>query len=230
MFIQHEIVELLAELVRLESPSRDKAALDALATLLADRLVQLGATVGIVPNALGGNHVLGRYSHNGKLRPALVLCHFDTVWPRGTLERMPFRIDEAGRAFGPGVFDMKASLAIFLAVIEELKKNWGLVPRPIWVLFTSDEEIGSPTSRGLIEQLAVGMCVCVGPRAGPGGRWAQNLPQRCRAIPARGGGEGRACWSGSARRSKCHCGTRPPDFEVADDARHRRGDNDQCRA
>ena len=58
------------------------------------------------------------------------------------------------RAFGPGVFDMKASLAIFLAVIEELKKNWGLVPRPIWVLFTSDEEIGSPTSRVLIEQLA----------------------------------------------------------------------------
>ena len=69
MFIQHEIVELLAELVRLESPSRDKAALMSLATRLADRLVQLGATVGIVPNALAGNHVLGRYSHNGKLPP-----------------------------------------------------------------------------------------------------------------------------------------------------------------
>jgi glutamate carboxypeptidase len=154
LFIQHEIVETLGELVRLESPSRDKPALDALAKLLADRLLQLGASVGIVPNANGGDHVLGRFLHDGKLRPALVLGHFDTVWPRGTLQRMPFRIDEDGRAFGPGVFDMKASLAIILSVIEQLRKDWRLAPRPIWVLFTSDEEIGSPTSRGFIEQLA----------------------------------------------------------------------------
>ena len=154
MFIQHEMVELLAELVRLESPSRDKAALDEMATLLTDRLLQLGMSAGIVPNVDGGNHVVGRSFHNGKLRPALVLGHFDTVWPRGTLERMPFRIDEDGRAFGPGVFDMKASLAIFMAVIEQLNKSRQIVPRPIWVLLTSDEEIGSPTSRGLIEELA----------------------------------------------------------------------------
>jgi glutamate carboxypeptidase len=154
LFIQHEMVELLGELVRLESPSHDKPALDRLAKLLADRLLQLGASVAIVPNAQGGEHVLGRFHHEGKLRPALVLGHFDTVWPRGTLDRMPFRIDEDGRGFGPGVFDMKASLAIFLSVIEQLGKSSQLLPRPVWVLFTSDEEIGSPTSRGLIEQLA----------------------------------------------------------------------------
>ena len=154
MFNEHEIVELLGELVRRESPSRDKAALDVLGTLLAERLIDLGASVETVPNAVGGDHVLGRFSRNSDLRPALVLGHFDTVWPRGTLERLPFRVDEEGRAFGPGVFDMKASLAIFLAVIKQIRKSWELLPRPIWVLLTSDEEIGSPTSRGLIEKLA----------------------------------------------------------------------------
>jgi glutamate carboxypeptidase len=154
LFNEHEIVELLGELVRRESPSRDKAALDALGTLLAERLIDLGASVENVPNAVGGDHVLGRFPRNSDLRPALVLGHFDTVWPRGTLERLPFRVDEEGRAFGPGVFDMKASLAIFLAVIKQLRKSWELLPRPIWVLLTSDEEIGSPTSRGLIEKLA----------------------------------------------------------------------------
>jgi glutamate carboxypeptidase len=155
LFNQREIVDLLAELVRLESPSRDKKALDVLGMLLADRLREVGAAVEIVPNADGGVHVVGQFARPGDLRPALVLGHFDTVWPRGTLERMPFRTDGQGRAFGPGIFDMKASLAIFLAVIKELKKDWEAVPRPIWVLFTSDEEIGSPTSRGLIEKLAV---------------------------------------------------------------------------
>jgi glutamate carboxypeptidase len=154
LFNEHEIVELLGELVRRESPSRDKAALDVLGTLLAERLIDLGASVENVPNAVGGDHVLGRFPRNSDLRPALVLGHFDTVWPRGTLERLPFRVDEEGRAFGPGVFDMKASLAIFLAVIKQLRKSWELLPRPIWVLLTSDEEIGSPTSRGLIEKLA----------------------------------------------------------------------------
>jgi glutamate carboxypeptidase len=154
LFIQHEIVDLLGELVRMESPSRDKAALDALGTVLAERLIHMGAAVEIVPNADGGDHILGRFPRNSDLRPALVLGHFDTVWPRGTLDRLPFRIDEDGRAFGPGVFDMKASLAIFLSVIKQLRKSWQFLPRPVWVLLTSDEEIGSPTSRALIEKLA----------------------------------------------------------------------------
>ncbi len=154
MFSQREIVDVLEELVRLESPSLDKGALDTLATLLAGRLRDLGAAVEIMANPHGGDHVVGRFDRKSDLRPALVMGHFDTVWPRGTLDRMPFRLDDDGRAFGPGVFDMKASLAIVLAVIAELRQDWASVPRPVWVLLTSDEEIGSPTSRGLIEQLA----------------------------------------------------------------------------
>jgi glutamate carboxypeptidase len=154
MLVEHQIMDYLAEFVRLESPSRDKAALDVLGTVLASHIRHLGGAVEIVPNGQGGDHVVGRFSHQGGLRPALVLGHFDTVWPLGTIERMPFRVDEAGRAFGPGVFDMKASLAMVFEVISGLRRNWEFVPRPIWVLLTSDEEIGSPTSRGLIERLA----------------------------------------------------------------------------
>jgi glutamate carboxypeptidase len=149
------MVGRLAELVSIESPSHDKPALDGLATLLASLLREAGAAVDVVPNIHGGDHLIGRFSGPAGQRPALVLAHFDTVWPIGTLERMPFRLDETGRAHGPGVFDMKASLVVFLAVMEQLKKFGNVAPRPIWALFTSDEEIGSPTSRRLIETLAV---------------------------------------------------------------------------
>ena len=85
----------------LESPSRDKPALDALAALLAGRLHDAGASVEVVPNSHGGDHLLARFSGPAERRPALVLGHFDTVWPRGTLERMPFRLDEPAAPTGP---------------------------------------------------------------------------------------------------------------------------------
>jgi glutamate carboxypeptidase len=152
--MQDEMIDRLAELVRFESPSRDKPALDTLAALLGGWLRAVGAAVEIIPNMHGGDHLVGRFPGPAEERPALVLGHFDTVWPRGTLERMPFRLDGQGRAHGPGTFDMKASLVVFLAVMQQLEQSEARAPRPIWVLFTSDEEIGSPTSRGLIEKLA----------------------------------------------------------------------------
>ncbi len=152
--VQQAMITRLSELVRLESPSRDKPSLDIVAALLARRLVEVGAAVEVIPNPEGGNHLIGRFPGPADERPGLVLAHFDTVWPLGTLERMPFRLDDHGRAHGPGVFDMKASLVIFLAVMEQLRNHGRVLPRPIWALFTSDEELGSPTSRSLIEQLA----------------------------------------------------------------------------
>jgi glutamate carboxypeptidase len=144
---------LLLDLVRLESPSHDKKALDALGTVLVDHLRRLGGSVEIVANDRGGDHILTRFPGPTERRPALVLGHFDTVWPRGTIDRLPPRID-GDRMFGPGIFDMKAGLVTFLAVMEALDELRLEVPRPIWALFTSDEEIGSPTSRGLIEKVA----------------------------------------------------------------------------
>jgi glutamate carboxypeptidase len=151
---QKSVLSTIEYLVRLESPSGDKQALDALATYLGHALRGMGASIEVVPNEHGGDHVLARFAGPGSKRPALVLGHFDTVWPKGTINRLPFRIEADGRAFGPGIFDMKAGVAALLWALPMLKSSAGTNPRPIWVLLTSDEEIGSPTSRGLIENLA----------------------------------------------------------------------------
>jgi len=144
----------LEYLVRLESPSRDKQALDTLGTYLANVLRGMGASVEVVSNEQGGDHILARFAARSSKRPALVLGHFDTVWPKGTLKRTPFRVEADGRACGPGIFDMKAGIAALLWALPMLKSSPAPDPRPVWVLLTSDEEIGSPTSRGLIEDLA----------------------------------------------------------------------------
>ncbi len=123
----------LAELVEHESPSHDKHALDALGAVLAGWLGKLGASVEIIANSQGGNHVLARFAGKSELRPALVLGHFDTVWPLGTLDAAAVPVDDNGRAFGPGVFDMKASLLIFLEVMEHFQKHELMPPRPICV-------------------------------------------------------------------------------------------------
>ena len=154
---QAEWLEALAGLVEHESPSRDKPALDGLATKLAARLQAIGGRVERLDNPLGGDHLVARFFAHAdpSTRPALVIGHYDTVWPIGTLATMPFRV-EGGRAFGPGVFDMKASLIEALFAIDGLVKLGREAPRPVILLMTSDEEIGSPTSRTLIEEMAVG--------------------------------------------------------------------------
>jgi glutamate carboxypeptidase len=149
------MLAMLEALVSFESPSQDKAALDRLGAHIAEILRKTGGAVEVVPNDRGGDHILARFPGPPDRRPALVLGHFDTVWPFGTLEKMPFRIED-GRAYGPGAYDMKAGLTIFLAVMAQWFDDPSRsAPRPIWALFTSDEEIGSPTSRRLIEDLAV---------------------------------------------------------------------------
>src|SRR5262245_14060271 len=105
-----EMISALRELVEHESPSRDKAALDALADRIAGRLRAVGGTVERVANGDGGDHLLARFG-GGSGRPAMVLGHFDTVWDNGTLAGQPFRV-EGDRAFGPGSFDMKAGIVI----------------------------------------------------------------------------------------------------------------------
>lgn len=155
-FVEDRLDDYLAELTALvehESPSRDKAALDHLAGRIAARWTGLGGRVEIVRNHAGGDHVVGRFPGTADRRPALVVGHFDTVWPVGTLARMPIRRD-GDRLHGPGVYDMKTSLVLIHAMLESLAALGLSLRRPLTVLFTSDEEIGSPTSRALIESLA----------------------------------------------------------------------------
>lgn len=143
------LTSLLKRLVETESPSHDKAALDRVGAIVAEEARKLGAQVEILQSQATGNHILSKWGsgENG----ILLLGHMDTVFPLGTLARMPFR-EEGEKLFGPGTMDMKAGIVISLAAIEQARQQ-GL-KRPVTLLCTSDEEIGSHTSRSHIERLA----------------------------------------------------------------------------
>lgn len=140
-------VAMIEALVRLESPSTDKAAVDRCGAALAGMLREAGAAVETLPQRERGDHVRARFPGDGA--PILILGHFDTVWPVGTLERMPLHRD-GDRLHGPGSFDMKAGIALALTAMAALRAA-ALPHRPVTMLWTTDEEIGSATSRATIE-------------------------------------------------------------------------------
>jgi glutamate carboxypeptidase len=143
--------ELLESLVRLESPSDNKLAVDLCGEELARRLAALGASVRRYPQTLRGAHVRAEFSGAASAQ-ILLLGHFDTVWPAGSLESMPVR-ERDGRLYGPGVFDMKAGIAVAMLAIRALAAAARPSPRVV-MLWTTDEEVGSATSRALIEEEA----------------------------------------------------------------------------
>jgi glutamate carboxypeptidase len=153
---QISMLDTLEELVKRESPSTDKAAADAYAEALAARFDVLGAKTTLIFNETNGAHLEVEFgtAQGQANKPGLLLCHYDTVWPLGTIDRMPFRI-EADKAFGPGIYDMKASHAMIEYAMRAIQEIGMLLPRPVELLFTSDEEIGSLTSRELIEERAL---------------------------------------------------------------------------
>jgi len=146
-----DTLDTIETLVRLESPSTDKAAVDRCGAELARRLTACGGEVEVIRQAARGDHVSARFAGTTG-EPVLVLGHFDTVWPIGTLERMPIRRD-GDRLHGPGTFDMKAGIALALGAVDALRATKTPHP-PIVTLWTTDEEIGSGTSRGIIEAAA----------------------------------------------------------------------------
>lgn len=147
-----DIVAEIESLVRLESPSTDKAAVDRCGTEIARRARDLGGTVELLRSEVRGDHILVSWS--GEEPGILLLGHLDTVWPIGTLATMPLRRD-GDRLFGPGVFDMKAGIAIAFAAVRALRHTGDLHPA-IRMLWTTDEEIGSGTSRAAVEAAARG--------------------------------------------------------------------------
>ncbi len=144
------LLETIESLVALESPSTDKAAVDRCGAELARRLTAVGARVQRLPRETTGDHILAELGCGES--QVLLLGHFDTVWPVGQIERMPLTIRD-GRLFGPGVFDMKAGIAIALVAARAVAELGLPAPR-IVMLWTTDEEIGSWTSRGAIEDEA----------------------------------------------------------------------------
>ncbi len=158
-----EILALLKRLVEVESPSDDKAAIDRFADLLEGELNQLGGQVTRYKQAVHGDHLAARWNPTAQ-GGILVLCHMDTVHPEGSLLKMPL-IEKEGRLYGPGVEDMKGGIAILLSVLKIFREKQAWPQRSITALFTSDEEIGSETSRELIERLAreASLVLCLEP-------------------------------------------------------------------
>jgi glutamate carboxypeptidase len=138
--------------VRCESPTYDAAAVNRMMDLAAHDLAIAGARVERIPGRMGlGDCVRARFPHpQGDVPGILVLAHFDTVHPTGTLGTLPFR-REGERCYGPGIWDMKGGNYMALEAIRALDRAGIATPLPVTVLFTSDEEIGSPSTRDLIE-------------------------------------------------------------------------------
>ena len=168
---QAAILDTIEQLVTLESPSDVKAAVDRVSTVLASRFGELGGTVTVHKAEKFGNHLQVDFPSRSDRPPILLLGHMDTVYPVGTISKMPFRVS-GGRAWGPGVFDMKSGIALALHVIEALLLwNTGKLPRSITVLLVSDEEVGSTSSRQITERLAKQSeaVLVLEPAAGPNG-------------------------------------------------------------
>lgn len=145
------LVETIVELARHESPSNDKPALDRCAGLLATLCVEAGGRVTRLPREAAGDHLLVEFGCGE--RQLLILGHYDTVWPVGQVDRMPIAVRD-GRLYGPGVYDMKAGLAIGLLALHALQERGRATSPRITFLITSDEEVGSLESRAVIEDEA----------------------------------------------------------------------------
>ena len=146
-----ELIDWIGGLVRIESPTDDKAAVDRAVEYVADRVAPL-ARVKVRRQRRYGNHLRVEFNLPGRRKTSKVLGlgHLDTVWPIGTIERMPFKQAE-GRLWGPGVFDMKSGVAFFVFAAEALRELDIPVPHRFVVQLNSDEEIGSPSSRPFTE-------------------------------------------------------------------------------
>lgn len=151
---QNDIIAFIHELVEHESPSDDAASVNRFLEVLAERGRGI-ARVRTFPGGNFGKHLrmeftLPRRKKDGQI---LALGHSDTVWPMGTLRTMPFR-HVRGRLWGPGAFDMKAGLAFFFFAMRALRDLDVPVTRKVVLQVNSDEEVGSPSSRALTEEIA----------------------------------------------------------------------------
>lgn len=148
-------VELLRTLVEIESPTGDTDANIKIARVLEGEIKAAGGAVERFPAPGLGVHLIGRFSgpHANGRDPMLVLGHMDTVHNVGTLHRLPFSIRE-GRIYGPGIYDMKGGVAATLVALRLLSEKGSGPASDLSYLITCDEERGSPSSRGLIEDEA----------------------------------------------------------------------------
>jgi glutamate carboxypeptidase len=159
-FSEHKdrMVETIRELVEIESPSDNKPAVDRIAAFLASKFEALGGHTRLHRGTDFGDSLEIDFAASSRVeaanrKPVLLLGHYDTVYPLGTLASMPCKIDDR-HLCGPGVLDMKSGIALMLHAIEALQAWHGQLPRPVTVFLVSDEEVGSYSSRKTTEALA----------------------------------------------------------------------------
>jgi glutamate carboxypeptidase len=150
---KEEMVEATRELVDIESPSDNKPAGDRIAAFLAEKFRGLGGEIHIHRAEAYADHLQVNFTGRGNAAPVLLLGHFDTVYPMGTLATMLCGV-AGDRLHGPGVLDMKAGIVLMMHAIAALKTWHGELPRPVTVFLVSDEEVGSNSSRATTEALA----------------------------------------------------------------------------
>jgi glutamate carboxypeptidase len=166
---------MLQTFVEYETPSREKAAVDRFTAYLAELFGQLGGEVMMFERPSAGNIVRASFGNGSE--QALVLCHVDTVWPYGELARRPFRIED-GKAFGPGVYDMKGGTVQAIFALQASMAAGGKVPRKVVFLCTTDEEIGSAAARDLIEVEAKKSAYVLVPEPASGPQGAVKLTRK----------------------------------------------------
>src|SRR5450432_1017404 len=150
-FDANTILDGIRRWVEIEPPTEAPEQVNRLATMVADGYRDLPASVERVAGRDGcGDHLVVRSSWGRDEPGILVLSHLDTVHPMGFIERLPFRID-GDSAFGPGIYDMKGGAYLAYHAFRQICAGAGRSPLGITQLYSSDEEIGSPTSRALIE-------------------------------------------------------------------------------
>ena len=198
-----DILDGIRRWVEIETPTEAPAQVNKLADVVALGYRDLPATIERIAGHSGcGDHLVARSSWGQEAPGILVLSHLDTVHPMGFIERLPFRTD-ADRAFGPGIYDMKGGAYLAYHAFRQICAHGERPPLAITQLYVSDEEIGSPTSRALIEAE---------------GRKAKYVLV---TEPAREGGKivterkGVARFEISLKGVPAHAGTRPQDGRSA---------------
>lgn len=165
-----EALALLRRLVELDSYTRDKRGVDALAGFLAGEFQARGAPAELLPMDDVGNILVARWNSGKPGAPVMVLGHLDTVWPPGTLAERPFSIRD-GRAYGPGTFDMKGGILLCLLACRAFQEGRWQPAHDVIFYFLSDEEMGVGAGLPLLET-AARQCravLCLEPPL-PGGR------------------------------------------------------------
>ncbi|MBK9750188.1 MAG: M20 family metallopeptidase [Chloroflexi bacterium] len=152
---RQSMVDLLTALCHFETPTLGKEHVDKMGEYMEAQFRQLGASsVTRIPQVNVGDLLVAKWNENAPGKPIMFLIHIDTVWPLGTLAERPVRIDDDGRLFGPGAIDMKGGITVTLSAIRGLVERGEMPNRPIWVMMTTDEEVGSIYSHDPIEEYA----------------------------------------------------------------------------